>query len=318
MSPEKNVRLWKREEKRLEMPVDDLFPEVEKTREAFENARKEKILTKQDDGTVFSSVYNFNQYGPTSRERHFQTEVHTKPGVDGLLFTVYEYQNRAHNGVKETRYYQAGSNGAVIDLDEMEKISPENEQYIIVKEALQTAARRLNIDTQYAADDRYERRRTLKRRTVGAVATMAGLALVGGGVTAGVKAWIIDPNEAAEAKRALYDEFDHSLPGDGVEMDYNSFEIISNEEFNTIPTYGGSDTDLQSPRIFEINSTDSCAVLPVKFKEGQVIRIALPKSSQYTGFHYETGIDEDEISICLVEEFGEESRESLKVAVQVN
>ena len=315
-------RLWTRHQEHMQPRVDVLHPQVVALKQAMEDGKKWDLVTKgAGDENYYTRDYPFNyKVAEDSRQkRYFATEAHLDGQSDTLKFAVYEYKADDQRESIAKDFYQANTNGTIIDIASMASVDPADDSYRSVKKALEVITLKLR-DEATLARRRQELARKHRKRVIGTLAASAGgVVLVGGLVYTGIQNFIVLPSEAAEAQRQTYDDTSPQLPGEGVTIDFNSFETMPISEFNAVPTYGGSDTSYESPRLAEITAAnESCVTLPGDFNEGDIVRVALPEKSQYTGYHYGTTIRDDQVSICLVEDLlDDDSTETLKITVQI-
>lgn len=315
MSPQVEKRLWQRGVERARRR-GELESEAIRLRALLtgSEARRFKAVSSQEGKTLFSGVTKFSNEidGDT---RHFQTEAHVKAGADTVMLAVHEYDHwKPKAQLVAENYYQLNPNGTVVNLDtDLHPIVTQTTADVpLIKTAIQHITQSVE-QTIYRGHDRNRERLVRAGKVAGA---LGGVAIVGGLVFAGIKFGILDPRAAEEAQRQEYDKESHQLPGEGVRVDYSTFVTITEAQFNAIPTYGGSDTNLDNPRILEIGASNSSCATILGVEKGETVYAALPEGSVYASHGYGMTVRDDRISICLVEELGKND-DNVKVAVQV-
>lgn len=307
------MQLWRRDGER-KRSINKVDPTYLKTHEVLLESKRYGQMTRRKDG-LYSNVVEFSSPTEKNRYRYLHAEAHLSKKDDSIRIAIADGFNEQGKPIN-LRSYQMTPQGVVIDLDTMHDVDE-----VTGAEDLKNIENGLSAirkhEEREIAEKQYRTRRIRKGFGIAAIslATAGGLAF---GIYAGVKAWVIDPAEKADAYREEFNESDYALPGEGIEFDYHEFKTIPAGEFDDIPTYGGIDTDLSSPRIFELSGTDSCVSIDTDVNAGDDLFVALPENSPYIGYHFETTLESDGFSVCLTDDNPlESSEDTVEIAVQV-
>ena len=310
--PSKDVQLWSRDGER-KRSADKLDPVYLATLNTLLESKKHGQLTRRKDG-FYSDVVSFRSPVKTQENPYLRAEAHIAKDDNTIRIAIgegFETEGRA----ERVKSYQMNPQGIIIDLDSMHDLDPVTspDDFANIIEGLEAVRKRERYDIEEKQDQQRRIRRGIGKAAVG-ITIVGGLTL---GVIAGVKAWIIDPAEAADAYREEFNQSDYGLPGESVNLDYHEFNVVPVDEFNDIPTYGGIDEGLSSPRTFDLGS-DGCVSIDVAVSAVDDLTVGLPENSPYIGYHFETSVKESGFSICLTEDSPLESTsETVKIAVQV-
>ena len=321
-------KLWSRGMEHLKPRVGELEPDVSSLHKTIDEAQRLRLLKPRDDGYAYTGEVRFDipaMKDPTTKDKELpsfssRAEARFKPGEETLLLDLYTNEDTELSMFGATRSYTILPDGMVINFTSDDGVavdtgSRESQQIEI---ALNQIERRLQdrvSDALYERRDRRERARSIFLKAL--AGTITGVVIVGGAIF-GINKLIVEPNEAAEAQRQAYDQEPHQLPGEGISIDSHPFATMPADQFNEIPTYGGSDTDFTYPRTVNINRANGCVDVTAEIKENDVLYVALPDDSLYINNHYGTASTDTGFSLCIVEPTPNDGYETdITVAIQI-
>jgi hypothetical protein len=309
--PNNEAQLWRRGGGR-ERSIDRIDPVYVETRDVLLKSKKFGQMVERPDGS-YSDVVPFSSPTEDNKSRHLYAEAHLSKKDDQIRIAIAEGFDRNKKPVN-LRSFQMTPQGKIINLDIMDDLDP-----VTSADDLADITRGLRAVRERELRDIAQKRERIERIRTGfgrgAVALIVGGGLAAG-VFAGLKAWVFDPAEAADAYREEFNQTDYSLPGEGIELDYHDFDTIPADEFDDIPSYGGIDQNLSSPRTFEI-STEGCVSINTEVSAGDDLIVALADNSPYVGYHFETSLETDGFAVCLTEDSPLETGDTVEIAVQV-
>ena len=310
--PNNEVQLWRRGAERTRS-ADKLDPTYVETQRVLTESKKYGQMTQRRDGS-YSNVVRFRSPTEEDKYRDLHAEAHLSKKDDSIRIAIAEGFDQNGKPIK-LRTFQMSPQGVVIDLDTMHDIDA-----VTGVDDLENIANGLKAVRKHELLQIKEKRDRTHRIRKGFATTAIGLVVTGVaavGVYAGVKTWVIDPAEQENVYREEFNESDYILPGEGIEFDYHDFETVPVSEFEDIPTYGGIDTDLSSPRTFQLD-TDGCVSVTTKVASTGDLFVALPEDSPYIGYHFETSLEDNGFSVCLTEDNPlEDNADTVEVAIQV-
>lgn len=332
-----NDKLWGA---RFERPSADIFyNRVNPLSAAMqEAARLGGVLVshKGEDAKQFTHPVAFEctteGFDGVRKKRPYRTELHTDRDEPDLLFlAVHQLDKRGGQATSrhDMRDFIITTQGTVQRRDDLSRPGIDvtiqdasDPDYAIVEAALEATDQSLKSHIGQRKGEiwqqkweRQERQRKVKRWLIGSGITAAVISGSAYGIWAWIHHGVTIPNQKADEVRAEYDQIEHTLPGEPIVVGSYPFAIIPQEEFNQIPQYGGSDTDLNQPRIIDVN--DGCALLPNTYNSNVELIAALPKESIYSFSEYTASRNtEGEIELCLTEPVLGKDKDDFKLAVQ--
>jgi hypothetical protein len=321
-------KLWSRGKERTRRSAGELEPEISSLSETLLAAEKLDLLQRHEDDDVnlYSGQVGFHIPGIDERksqrtnavaEVRFKSENLENSGV---FLDMSIESDSLEDKMADVRSYFIDAKGVATDFTfddpvAVEEGSVESKRIEQALEAIQSRLLRKIESERYFIEMRRENLRT-RIRWIGGLALASGV--IASGVVFGLKTLVWDPNAAAEELRQTYDEQSHQLPGEGVAISSYPFETIPESEFAAIPSFGGSDRDLDNPRIVTISKTDGCVTIEIEVPSGSELFVALPDNSPYTGYHYQATPSESGFQVCLTEPVPESGfDEDIPIAVQL-
>lgn len=284
---------------------------VEATRLLLTEAQKRHFLHEVDTVSTCSPVKVPETYD-RDKDRQITGEVALPKNGDGINVALSVTEE---NGVALKSFYTITSAGEVVDNDALETVE-DTEVTLRLSKVLQETGNNLRYRiTEYDKEKLYKRQQRIKW-AVGSVSVAAGVGLLAIGASYGIRTWIIQPQEAAQAHRQEYDAQNHTLPGEGVTVSEGSFSLISSSDFNAIPNYGGDDKNLENPRKIALSYDDGCDTFETSIPNGANLHVALPKSSPYRVDHFVAYEKGNQLTVCLAEELPSTSKDDIDIAVQ--
>ena len=307
------AQLWRRGGERVRSR-EKIDPRYAETHGVLLESKQYGQLKRRKDGH-FSDVVGFSvPSGENNRDQRMLAEAHLSKKDDAIRIAISSGVNGEGKPIN-LKSYQMSPQGVLIDLDMMEEVDSVTgaDELRVIAKGLEAVCHH----ERYQISERKYRIRRIKRGIgVGATSLAAtGVAVLG--IYSGVQAWIVEPAERANEYREEFNQNDYALPGEGINFDYHDFKTIPTDEFEAIPFYGGIDKDLSSPRLFELDY-EGCASISTDVPDNGDLFVALPDTSPYIGYHFETSLEDDGFSVCLTADNPLESdADTVEIAVQV-
>lgn len=322
---------WQRGKGELQPTVGELEDEYSSLALTLLQAKKFGLLEKKKgEPFLYTPAVEFQLDdvigGKQSRERSALAQVRFNPDRLADLGVSLELTTDSldkSDDLDLVRSYSVPPNGVAVELLEDEfgdDVKPHTLESSEIEQALGHIEAVLKDDIQSLLAERVKRGQKIEKVARIAGGAAVGLILITGVVGGLIKTFVIDVNERNEELRQVYDQGDHQLPGEGAPIENLTFTPIPKDEFNAIPTFGGSDKDLDNPRQFNLSSTDSgyCAEVKVPVPKNSELFVSVPASSELLAYHYDTTLTDDGFSVCIIEETPSEGFEGdLKIALQL-
>lgn len=249
-------------------------------------------------GFTYSPSGNPNDYWARSDRKHGQAAAYTDQvkGADGperRVFVAIDPDTRDPSMHRVV----VGCDGYVTDLDNPGVELANDSEFM---NAFTAAVNAIDQRLRAVRLAKIEKRKRTGRATAKVIGATVGLATIAAGVGYGVNKWIIEPEKAEEAARAAYDNEDHVLPGELLELQMIDAAVLPVTQFDEIPKMKDGD-DLADPRTISVEQ-NACAEIDLKPKPRQELAVAIREGSILSNGRVTAHVNpEGKIELCVAD-----------------